>query len=38
MKIFNIIIILIDLITVVLTYYIMPIIQNFPPLSEDFGL
>ena len=36
-KIFNISIILIDLITVVLTYFIMPIVQNFPPLSEDFG-
>lgn len=36
-RIFNISIILIDLITVVLTYFIMPIVQNFPPLSEDFG-
>ena len=33
---FNIYIILIDLIAVILTYYIMPIIQNFPPLSENF--
>lgn len=36
-KIFNISIILIDFITVALTYFIMPIVQNFPPLSEDFG-
>ncbi|MBQ2917130.1 MAG: HAMP domain-containing histidine kinase [Clostridia bacterium] len=36
-RIFNISIILIDLITVVLTYFIMPVVQNFPPLSEDFG-
>ncbi len=34
---FNITIVLIDLITVILTYYIMPIVQSFPPLSEDFG-
>lgn len=28
-------IILVDLITVILTYFIMPVIQNFPPLSEN---
>lgn len=33
---FTIGIILIDLITVIITYFIMPTIQNFPPLSEDF--
>lgn len=32
---FTIGIILIDLITVILTYFIMPVIQNFPPLSEN---
>lgn len=31
------IIVLIDLIMVIVTYFIMPIIQNFPPLTEDFG-
>ncbi len=34
---FSLSIILIDLIMVIITYFIMPIIQNFPPLSEDFG-
>lgn len=28
-------IVLVDLITVILTYFIMPVIQNFPPLSEN---
>lgn len=36
-KTFFFTIILIDLITVVLTYFIMPVVQSFPPLSEDFG-
>lgn len=36
-NVFNITIILIDLITVILTYFIMPVVQNFPPLSEDLG-
>lgn len=36
-KKFTISIILIDLITVILTYFIMPVVQNFPPLSEDLG-
>ena len=34
---FVLMILLIDLIAVVTTYYIMPLVQNFPPLSEDFA-
>lgn len=34
---FILMILIVDLITVVLTYYIMPLVQNFPPLSEDFA-
>ena len=34
---FILIILAIDLIAVVLTYFIMPLVQNFPPLSENFA-
>ena len=30
-------ILIIDAIAVILTYFIMPLVQNFPPLSEDFA-
>ena len=30
-------ILVIDAITVILVYFIMPLVQNFPPLSEDFA-
>ena len=30
-------ILLVDLITVILVYFVMPLVQNFPPLSEDFA-
>jgi signal transduction histidine kinase len=30
-------ILIVDLIAVVLVYYIMPLVQNFPPLSENFA-
>ncbi len=30
-------ILLVDLIAVVVVYFIMPLVQNFPPLSEDFA-
>lgn len=34
---FKYMIFFIDLITVMLVYFIMPLIQNFPPFSEEFG-
>lgn len=34
---FKCMIFFIDLITVILVYFIMPLIQNFPPFSEEFG-
>ena len=34
---FILMILLIDAIFVVITYFIMPLVQNFPPLSEDFS-
>ena len=30
-------VLLLDLIAVILIYFIMPLVQNFPPLSEDFA-
>ena len=30
-------ILVVDLITIILVYFIMPLVQNFPPLSEDFA-
>ena len=32
---FTLFVLLVDAITVILTYYIMPIIQEFPPNSEN---
>ena len=34
---FAAIIFLTDFIAVLLIYFIMPLVQNFPPFSEDFG-
>lgn len=34
---FILMILLIDAIAVILIYFIMPLVQNFPPLSEDFA-
>ena len=34
---FNLAILLIDAIAVLAVYFIMPAVQNFPPLSEDFA-
>ena len=30
-------VIIADLIAVVMSYFIMPLAQNFPPFTEDFG-
>lgn len=34
---FLVIFIIVDLLAVILSYYIMPLVQNFPPYSEDFA-
>ncbi len=34
---FILMVLTIDLFAVVITYFIMPLVQNFPPLSEDFA-
>lgn len=34
---FILMILAIDLVAVVITYFVMPLVQNFPPLSEDFA-
>lgn len=34
---FTIMILVLDALAVVLSYFIMPLVQNFPPLSEDFA-
>ena len=34
---FTLMVLIVDAIAVVLMYFIMPLVQNFPPLSEDFA-
>ena len=34
---FTSMVLIVDAIAVILIYFIMPLVQNFPPLSEDFA-